>query len=307
MTQELTIGLREANGRMPSVDLPLQLKTYAGRVDERLRALMPPESESPSELWQAVRYSGLAPGKRLRPALVLAAAHSLGADDPAVLDAACAVEMVHAFSLIHDDLPALDDDDLRRGRPTCHVQFGEAIAILAGDALFALALSTMANVQAPTERTAAGVRVLSRAALRLVAGEALDILSEGTAPSEAVVAQIHREKTAALISASTEIGGIFAGGDEAQISALRTYGDAIGLAFQIADDVLNETATPEQLGKASGSDREREKATYPALFGVEASRAKALDWADQGIAALEPIPERETLTELARFAVARLR
>lgn len=291
---------------MEGVKFPVQLKAYAECVDRRLEELLPPPSFVPSELGEAMRYSALAPGKRLRPALAMAAADALGGITPPVVDAACAIEMVHAFSLIHDDLPAIDNDELRRGRPTCHVVYGEAVAILAGDALFSLAFSTLANIETDATRVVAAVRSLTQAANRLVAGETLDVLSEGKPVDPATLVQIHSEKTGALIASSTEIGGIVGGGSPPQIAALRTYGEKVGLAFQIADDILNETGTPEQLGKASGSDRERQKATYPALYGLEASRKAALEAANEGIAVLEAVPNREFLVELARFSVARL-
>jgi geranylgeranyl diphosphate synthase type II len=292
---------------MRPVEFPLQLKAYAERVDQRLETLLPPPSASPVELAEAMRYSALAPGKRLRPALALAAAEAVGrGTSDAVLDAACAIEMVHAFSLIHDDLPAIDNDDLRRGRPTCHVVYGEAVAILAGDALFSLAFATMANLAVEPARVVEAMRCLTRATNRLVAGETLDVLSEGKPIDAATLVQIHSEKTGALIAAATEIGGIAGGGSPEQTAALRTYGERVGLAFQIADDILNETGTPEQLGKAAGSDRERQKATYPALYGLDASRTAALRAADEGIAALAALPEGAFLKELARFSVARL-
>ncbi|MGV3614515.1 MAG: polyprenyl synthetase family protein [Fimbriimonas sp.] len=288
------------------MEFPVQLKAYAERVDRRLAELLPPASTPPAELGEAMRYSALAPGKRLRPALAMAAAEALGESSDPVLDAACAVEMVHAFSLIHDDLPAIDNDDLRRGRPTCHVVYGEAVAILAGDALFSLAFSTMAHLATDAERVVAAMRTLTGAANRLVAGETLDVLSEGKPVDAATLAQIHTEKTGALIAAATEIGGIVGGGTPGQIAALKTYGERVGLAFQIADDILNETGTPEQLGKASGSDRERQKATYPALYGLDASRKAALDAAAEGVAVLEALPSGAFLAELARFSVSRL-
>jgi geranylgeranyl diphosphate synthase type II len=291
---------------MPGVEFPVQLKAYAERVDQRLEELLPPASFVPAELREAMRYSALAPGKRLRPALAMAAAEALGEITSPVLDAACAIEMVHAFSLIHDDLPAIDNDDLRRGRPTCHVVYGEAVAILAGDALFSLAFSTLSDIQTDAGRVVAAMKVLTQAANRLVAGETLDVLSEGKPVDPDTLAQIHTEKTGALISASTEIGGIVGGGSPAQIAALRTYGERVGLAFQIADDILNETGTPEQLGKASGSDRERQKATYPALYGLDRSRKAALEAAEEGVAVLEALPRRDFLAELARFSVVRL-
>lgn len=291
---------------MPAVELPLKLKAYAARVETRLNELLPPEELVPAELHGAMRYSMLAPGKRLRPALVLASAEAVAEATPAVLDAACAVEMVHCFSLIHDDLPAIDNDDLRRGRPTCHVQFGEAVAILAGDALFSLAFATLARMPSPPEHVVRAIQILTAAANALVEGETVDVLSEGKPVASETLELIHRRKTGALIAASCEIGAVVAGASPSQAEALREYGEQVGLAFQIADDVLNETSTPEQLGKSAGSDRERQKATYPALYGIEESQRAARTAADCGISALGGLPNRDLLTELARFSVARL-
>ena len=220
--------------------------------------------------------------------------------------------MVHAFSLVHDDLPALDDDDLRRGRATCHRAYGEAVAILAGDALFSLAFATIAGLDAPPERVVAVLRELTTATgpEGLVGGETIDVLSEGVAVSSATLEEIHLKKTGSLIAASCAIGGILAGASGDRVEALRGYGRGVGLAFQIADDVLNETSTPEALGKAASSDRERGKATYPALYGVAASREKALGLADEAVGRLGILAAseaREALARLARFAVERLR
>jgi geranylgeranyl diphosphate synthase type II len=256
-----------------------------------------------------MRYSCLAPGKRLRPVLCIAANKAVGGDGGAALDAACAIEMVHCFSLIHDDLPALDNDDLRRGMPTCHVKFGESTAILAGDALFSLAFHTMAHLESPPSIVVQAIRSLTHAtgSKGLAAGEALDILSEGKPADLDTLVAIHRMKTGALIAASCEIGAILGNATTEQTEALREYGQQIGLAFQIADDVLNETSTPEQLGKAAGSDRERQKMTYPALFGLDASREAALSAAASGIACLVGVNDSDGFLEaLARFSVERL-
>lgn len=255
-----------------------------------------------------MRYSCLAPGKRLRPSLMMASADAVSADPLTVLDAACAVEMVHAFSLIHDDLPAIDDDDLRRGRPTCHVEFGDALAVLAGDALFALAFQVMSSAPGPAEAVVDAVRELSisSGSNGLVGGEVMDVLSEGQEVDAATVEAIHLKKTAALIAASCRIGGSLGGGTKAQCGALSRYGTEVGLAFQIADDLLNETSTPEQLGKAIGSDRARKKATYPGLHGFEESKAAARRCLSRGLAALDGAGlTTGALRSLASFAVDR--
>lgn len=255
-----------------------------------------------------MRYSALSPGKRIRPILCLAAAEACGADPVVALDAACAVELIHAFSLIHDDLPAIDNDDLRRGQPTCHVKFGEATAILAGDALFALAFRAIAGLPAPAERVVAVLKILAEATGSdgLVGGEMLDILSEGAEPSRPLLEKIHRGKTGALIRAATEIGAVLAGVDSSVRKACAGYGEAIGLAFQIADDVLNETSTAEQLGKAVGSDKERSKLTYPAVVGLEESRRIAEGLRQAALQHLESLPgDTSLLVELAGFSVVR--
>lgn len=290
-----------------------RLKSYAERIDARLSALLPPVERDPSPLFEAMRYATLGPGKRLRPALCLAACTAVGGEEEAALNPACALEMVHAFSLVHDDLPAIDNDDLRRGRPTAHRAFGEAVAILAGDALFAHAFSTLVE---PSVGVTPEPAVAARLVVELtrsvgidgvVAGETADILAEGRQVDAAELESIHVRKTGALISGSARMGAIAGGGDDALIDALGRYGSHVGLAFQIADDVLNETGTAEQLGKAAGSDRERGKATYPALIGLDASRRKALDLADAGIACLEKMPgDVDFLRDMARFSVGRL-
>jgi geranylgeranyl diphosphate synthase type II len=255
-----------------------------------------------------MRYACLAPGKRLRPALAMACAEAIGRDPELALDAGCAIEMTHAFSLIHDDLPAIDNDELRRGLPTCWKKFGEAVALLAGDALFALAFDILAGLPIPAARALAAVRALTKASgsSGLVAGETIDILSEGRQVSAETLESIHALKTGALIAASCEIGVLVSGGSGEEALALRAYGEQVGLAFQIADDVLNETSTAEELGKAAGSDRARQKATYPSLYGLEESRRRALEAAERGISHLSALPNRRYLEELARFSVERL-
>lgn len=291
----------------------VQLKTYAERIDAYLDRLLPPFDLDPSPLFEAMRYAALGPGKRLRPALCLAACAAVGGNEADALAPACALEMVHAFSLVHDDLPALDNDDLRRGRPTVHRAFGEAVAILAGDALFAHAFSTLvAPMFGPTPepfKAARLVRLLSEAVgvNGVVAGETADILAEGRETDLPTLESIHVRKTGILIAASVQMGAVAANAAESSIENLERYGHRIGLAFQIADDVLNETSTAEQLGKAAGSDRARGKATYPALLGLEASRQRAMSLASEGIECLDGLEGDTTfLVELAQFAVERL-
>lgn len=258
-----------------------------------------------------MRYSALAPGKRLRPVLLMAAAHAVGGEDVAIsepiLDAACAVELVHCFSLIHDDLPAIDDDDLRRGRPTNHVQFGEAIAVLAGDALFALAFQVLARCKGSDAAVRECLASLSESSGSdgLVGGEVLDVLTEGRDFSEDELAFIHSRKTGVLIKACCRMGCILAEGSAQDLTALELYGDHVGLAFQIADDVLNETSTATQLGKAANSDALRRKATYPAKYGLEGAREAARTHSNLALKAVGNLATEE-LRYLATFAVERL-
>ncbi|CAN5476009.1 polyprenyl synthetase family protein [soil metagenome] len=293
-------------GRLRAVTFQSQLKAYAAEVERRMDSRLPAADLLPSELHQAMRYSVMAPGKRMRPALVLASAVAVGGSLSDCLDAACAVELVHCFSLIHDDLPALDNDDLRRGLPTCHVQFGEAVAILAGDALFALSFELMTLCPVSSERVLVAVVSLTRAASSLVNGETIDILSEGKEIDASTLSLIHERKTGALIAASCEVGALVGGGSASEVEHLRLYGKEIGLAFQIADDVLNETSTADQLGKAAGSDRARGKATYPALYGLEASRSAAIEAAERGIEHLRGFSDSAFLEEIARYSVERV-
>lgn len=272
-----------------------------------------PREGCPQRLTEAIRYSVLAPGKRLRPLLVLLACEACGGQPQTALPAACAVEFVHVYSLIHDDLPAMDNDELRRGQPTCHIQFDEATAILAGDSLQMLAIETMAAELSPSVAVDC-CRILSHAAGRcaLVGGQADDLAAEGrfgpvepTAPLE-FLQNIHRRKTSALITASVELGGVVGGGSEQQLAALRRYGAAIGLAFQIVDDCLDVEATPAQLGKNTRKDSSLGKLTYPGLLGLDESRHRAerlIGEACEAIAVFEQQGVR--LQALARFVVDR--
>jgi geranylgeranyl diphosphate synthase type II len=252
-----------------------------------------------------MRYAIFAGGKRLRPAVARAACHALGGSDDNALPAACALEMLHTYSLIHDDLPAIDDDDLRRGRPTCHRQFDEATAILAGDALQTQAFFVLATY-AP--RAALLVRELAEAAgtSGMVGGEIADIEAEGEPPDCARVELIHARKTAALFRAAAVMGGISAGAVRADLEALARYGTSLGLAFQIVDDVLDETSDAKTLGKSPGKDRAARKMSFPAAVGIDESRNRARAHAEEAKSALEGIPGPETLADLAELTVTRL-
>ena len=247
-------------------------------IDSQLDLLIPKESDEPQRVHAAIRWSVFAGGKRFRPALLLATGQTLGASTDDLLRTACALEMIHTYSLIHDDLPSMDNDDLRRGRPTCHLKFGEATAILAGDALQALAFQTIAE----DERLAPAVRVrliaeVARAAgtpQGMVAGQALDLDAESRDVTKVELDRIHLRKTAALIRAAARCGAIIAGASENDLEATTEYAGNLGLLFQITDDLLDVTATAEDLGKTPGKDARSRKATYPALHGMEASHAQ---------------------------------
>ena len=281
-------------------------------VDARLNSLIPWETIEPQGLHSAIRWSVFAGGKRFRPALVLAAGETFGARSDDLLDTACALEMIHTYSLIHDDLPAMDDDDLRRGRPTCHVRFGEAVAILAGDVLQTLAFQTIAE----DERVCHAVRVrlirdISQAAGTphgMVAGQAYDLSAASHASTNEELERIHRHKTGALIRASARAGAIIAGSaeDDRELEALTRYAAHLGLLFQITDDLLDVTATMEDLGKTPGKDERASKATYPALYGLEAARERAQATFHEACAALEQIARPTQLLEsIARFILER--
>lgn len=249
------------------------------RIEEELDRVVPEETAPPEVLHRAMRYSLFAGGKRIRPLLCVEAARAVRDDAAGVERAACALELVHTYSLIHDDLPALDDDDFRRGRPTCHKVFGEAIAILAGDALLTLAFAVLGGLeQVDGERRARMVAELAAAAGSvggMIAGQVADLEGEGKMPDAAVLEAIHRAKTGALIRAAVRIGGIYAGADARELEALSRYGEHIGLAFQIVDDLLDVEESSERLGKKAGKDAARRKITFPAVYGVERSHELA--------------------------------
>jgi geranylgeranyl diphosphate synthase type II len=277
-------------------------------VNDALDRWLPSPAEPPQRLHEAMRYSVFAGGKRLRPALARAACHAAGGSDADVLPTACALEMLHTYSLIHDDLPAIDNDDLRRGRPTCHTRFGEATAILAGDALQTHAFLVLAEHTPRRAAVPALVLELARAAGTggMVGGEVADIEAEGRPPDAATVEFIHERKTAALFVASVAMGGLAAGADETTLDALRRFGSALGVAFQIVDDVLDETGDAQQLGKSPGKDRAARKMSYPAAVGLDASRRRAQECRSLGLKALASVPENETLAGLLEFTVTRV-
>jgi geranylgeranyl diphosphate synthase type II len=266
----------------------------AALVDAYLDRYLPPESTPPEKISRAVRYSLFAGGKRLRPVLVLAAAEAVGGTVEDALPAAAAFEMIHTYSLIHDDLPAMDDDSLRRGRPTSHVVFGEAVAILAGDALQTHAFAVLADPPSPC-RLSADRRVRAIAELAsaagaggMVGGQVLDIESEGRPVDAATLERIHRHKTGALIRASARVGGIVSGASEDDLSRLTRFGEEAGLAFQIVDDILDVEGNDASLGKSVGKDARSGKATYPLVHGVSEARQKAEELVSSALRRLEP-------------------
>ncbi len=278
------------------------------RVDAELDRLTLHGTDCPAVLKEAIRHSLLSPGKRLRPMLVLMAAGACGQEDDTALPAACAVEMIHTYSLIHDDLPAMDDDDLRRGLPTCHRLFGEANAILAGDALLAQAFEVLAASDAPAEIVSRCCRELAVAAgaSNLVGGQVDDLAGVDGEPCLERLEAIHRRKTGAMFRVSLRLGAIVGGGSDEQIESLETYGSKLGMAFQVTDDLLDETGDEDQLGKRTGKDAARGKLTFPAMLGGAESRRRAsvlIEEACQALAGFDAAAE--PLMSLARFVLDR--
>jgi geranylgeranyl diphosphate synthase type II len=279
-------------------------------ADAALERLLPPVSQHPTSIHQAMRHSVFAGGKRLRPILCMESGRMVASSLPdGIEELGAALEMLHTYSLIHDDLPALDNDDLRRGRPTCHKAFGEATAILAGDALQTRAYEVLARLRCPAEARVQIIEEIARGTGTIdgmIGGQVVDLEAEHTKPDLKMLEYIHRAKTAALITASVVSGGLYAGGDSEAVTRLRSFGQNIGLAFQIVDDVLDVTQTSEQLGKTAGKDMAAEKVTYPALFGVDESLKKADALVNEACAALDGFSQRaDTLKSLARFLVER--
>jgi geranylgeranyl diphosphate synthase type II len=292
-----------------STQLLPTLKELADQVNTALDKWLPAESVEPARLHEAIRYAMFAGGKRVRPALAILVCRALGGDDDMVMPGACALECIHTYSLIHDDLPAMDDDDLRRGRPTVHIQYDEPTAILAGDGLQALAFE-LVLAHTPDETIAARLtRELAHysGCAGMVGGQVLDMQAEQTAnPTREQLEAIHLRKTAGLITAACTMGALASGCSESELESLRKYGRALGLAFQIADDILDETASAEDLGKTPGKDREAGKLTYPALVGLDAARELARDQIDTAKAELAFLGDRaEALLAIADFIIER--
>ena len=294
------------------MDLKAYLEERRRLVNRALEAYLPAVRGPAFRVVQAMHYSLFVGGKRLRPILCLAAAEAVGGDPGEALPVACALEMIHTYSLIHDDLPAMDDDDLRRGQPTCHKKFDEATAILAGDGLLTEAFHILAAAAPRFEGREAVLleitELLAKAAgyRGMVGGQMLDLMAEGRKISFKELELIHRFKTGALLTAATRAGALVGGGNRVEVTALTGYGERFGLAFQITDDLLDVEGDAAEMGKAPGMDEKRHKATYPALVGLEASRQWARRLVEEAVAELEPFQDRaDPLRELAQYLLVR--
>ena len=293
-----------------SVDVKALLRQGVERTDEALEALLPGSETVPVSIHRAMRHSVFAGGKRLRPVLAMQSAAAVAGSAPVGIERLCAaIEMLHTYSLIHDDLPALDNDDLRRGKPTCHVAYGEAIAILAGDALQTQAYELLAGLNCPAAATVEMIRLIAQATGTvdgMIGGQVMDLEGEHQRPTAELVEAIHRAKTGALIRVSVVAGGVFAGATVEQARLLDVFGRKAGLAFQIMDDVLDVTEDSTQLGKTAGKDVASDKATWPAVFGLEQSRRDADRLIAEAFDALAPFgAEADGLKAVARYLVER--
>ncbi|MEM1441552.1 MAG: polyprenyl synthetase family protein [Verrucomicrobiota bacterium] len=294
-----------------SEELKPYLKERCAVVDRALNGYLPRTTVRPATVHEAMRYSLFAGGKRLRPILTLAAAEACGGDYKNALAPAAAVECLHTYTLIHDDLPCMDDDDLRRGMPTCHVKYGDGVAVLAGDALLTIAFEILAKTP-PTKRYDVGAYVTELAVAsgsrHLIGGQILDLEGEGSDVllTPAQLKFIHQSKTAALLTASIRLGGMTANATPAKLEALTVYGQSLGLAFQVIDDILDVTQTSEKLGKSAGKDEATNKSTYPALFGLEKSRKEAARLTKKAHEALKPFGKNaKRLLEIADYLLDR--
>ncbi|UCF30098.1 MAG: polyprenyl synthetase family protein [bacterium] len=287
------------------------LHQLRGRVDRALEEIMPPEGTHPQRLTAAMRYSLFAGGKRIRPILALAAAETCGGNAEDAMFAACAVELVHTYSLIHDDLPAMDDDDYRRGIATCHRAFDEGTAILAGDALLTMAFEVLSEERSgSTLSPDTRIRMISELARAagwqgMVGGQQADMDSEGAPPSQPVLEYIHTHKTGAMIRCSILLGALAASAGPDMLRAMEHYGEKLGLAFQVVDDILDVTSSTEEMGKDQGSDAARGKMTYPALLGVEGARSRARDLVEDAKGALGGLGRGDILLHIADYVLLR--
>lgn len=291
------------------MDLKTYLKATAAETDAALDRFLPTEKQRPTTIHAAMRYSVFAGGKRLRPVLCIAAAEACGGSSENALPPACAVELMHTYSLVHDDLPAMDDDDLRRGRPTCHKIYGEGMAVLCGDALLTEAFIVLSQAKA-TKRYGAREYVaelaLTGGSLKLIGGQVMDLEGEGKKLTKKDLISIHENKTAALLTTSLRLGGMTANAKPEKLQALTDFGYALGLAFQVIDDILDVTQSTEVLGKTAGKDAAVEKTTYPSVLGLDASRREAAKLTKQAMAALEPLGKKASrLREIAASLLER--
>jgi geranylgeranyl diphosphate synthase type II len=291
------------------MSVPQFFESDRAGIEEALDRLLPKEEAHPASIHKAMRYSVFAGGKRIRPILCLEAAAMFSENPVAAVSTGCALEFIHTYSLIHDDLPALDNDDFRRGKPTCHKVFGEAIAILAGDALLTLAFQTLAFVPVEPQRRLNILATIAQAAgtdRGMIGGQVADLEAEKKTPDVGTLEYIHRSKTAALIRASIVAGGIAGGAANEDVERLKCFGENIGWAFQVVDDILDVEESSAVLGKTAGKDQAQQKATYPALYGILQSRDIAADLAAKALSELDYYGERASrLRELAQFLVAR--
>lgn len=295
------------------MDIKSYLSKKKSMVDRTLEKLLPPAKTFPSSVHEAMRYSLFAGGKRVRPILAIAAAEALDAKTAGLLPIASAIELIHTYSLIHDDLPAMDDDDLRRGRPTCHKVYGEAVAILAGDGLLTRAFEVLSDPRyikpLPAGRALAIIReiAISAGVAGMVGGQVVDIESEGREIDFATLEYIHTHKTGALIRGSVRVGAIYAGASKRRMRALTRYGEFVGLAFQIVDDILDIVGKEDVLGKDIGSDIEKGKKTYPSMFGLEESRRRAREVVENALASIEDFDRKaDPLRGLAKYIIDRV-
>lgn len=290
-------------------DLKTYLKERAEEVDAALDAYLPSARSRPGSIHKAMRYSLFAGGKRLRPILTLAAAEACDGDPAEAMPSACAVELMHTYSLVHDDLPCMDDDDLRRGRPTCHKVFGDGMAVLTGDALLTEAFLVLAQ-SSPTKRYPMAAFIaelgITGGSTKLIGGQVMDLEGEGKDLSKAQLIRIHEAKTAALLTSSIRLGAMSANATPKKLEALTTFGYNLGLAFQVIDDILDVTQTTEKLGKTAGKDEAVAKATYPAILGLEKARKEAHRYTDSAMDALKPFGKRAIhLRQIAEYLLER--
>ncbi len=293
------------------MEISLYLKQKKELIDKRLDKLLPADNEYPPLIHQAMRYSIFAGGKRIRPILTLAACKAVNGEEALVLDSACAMELIHTYSLIHDDLPTMDNDDFRRGKPTSHKKFGEAIAILAGDALLTMGFQILSYTLLQDNNCYKGLKIIYEVAQAigskgLIGGQVMDLESEGKQIDLETISYIHKSKTASLITTCIKIGGLFGNAHEDNLAMLIKYGEQIGLAFQIVDDILDIEGSSDKLGKTVGKDNKSSKATFPGVIGLEESKQKSSELIHSAINLIEPLGDSALpLIEIALFILRR--